>query len=168
MREMRRKRQALDRKTCEEILQRGTYGVLAVQGDDVYPYTVPLNYAYADGTIIFHSAKEGHKVDAMRRSEKVSFCVVDKDTLIPEEYTTYFRSVIAFGRVHRLLEPKEIRDAIELLMQKVYPSDTPEHRRAYLKNGGDGPAMFAITVESLSGKEAIELVREREAKNGKA
>ena len=64
-RSMRRARLALDERECEEILKRGEYGVLAVQGDEGYPYAVPLNYVFVDGAIYFHSAKEGHKIDAI-------------------------------------------------------------------------------------------------------
>ena len=83
-RSMRRARLALDERECEEILKRGEYGVLAVQGDEGYPYTVPLNYVFVDGAIYFHSAKEGHKIDAITREAKASFCVVDKSAVVPE------------------------------------------------------------------------------------
>jgi len=81
-----------------KILQSATSGVLAVCGDDGYPYAVPLSYVYADGKIYFHSALQGHKIDAIRSNPKVSFCVIDKDDIQPQEFTTYFRSVIVFGK----------------------------------------------------------------------
>ena len=77
-------------------------GVLAVVGDDGYPYAVPLNYIYLNNKIYFHSAKEGHKVDAIAINNKVSFCVVAKDDVVPEELTTYFKSVIIFGKAKKL------------------------------------------------------------------
>ena len=97
-REMRRKKQVLSKEECELVLERGTSGVLAVLGEGGYPYAVPLSYVYADGKIVFHCAKQGHKLDAIAKNDKVSFCVVDLDDIQPERYTTYFRSVIAFGR----------------------------------------------------------------------
>ena len=54
-RPMRRFKQQLTMERCEEILQKGSYGVLAVLGDEGYPYTVPLNYHYHNGKIFFHS-----------------------------------------------------------------------------------------------------------------
>ena len=96
-REMRRKKQELSRQEIADILHKGTSGVLALLGDNDYPYAVPISYVYDDGKIYFHSAKSGHKIDAIQRTEKASFCVIDKDLVVPEEYTTYFRSVIAFG-----------------------------------------------------------------------
>ena len=96
-RPMRRFKQALSPEECRAVLERGTSGVLALSGDGGWPYAVPLSYVYADGKIYFHSAKSGHKVDAIRSCPRASFCVIDQDHIVPEEYTTYFRSVIAFG-----------------------------------------------------------------------
>ena len=97
--EMRRKKQALPLEACEKILERGTSGVLALEGEEGYPYAVPLSYYYEKGKIFFHCVKRGYKIEALKRNEKVSFCVIDQDQIIPEEYTTYFRSVIVFGKI---------------------------------------------------------------------
>jgi len=78
-RPMRRFRQQLTNEQCIEILKQATSGVLAVLGDDNYPYAVPLSHVYADGHLYFHSALQGHKVDAIRAHEKCSFCVIAKD-----------------------------------------------------------------------------------------
>ena len=83
-REMRRKKQALRPEDCARILAQGTSGVLALLGDDGYPYAVPLSYVYHEGRIYFHSAMTGHKLDALRRCPKASFCVVDQDQMVPE------------------------------------------------------------------------------------
>ena len=68
-----------------------------------YPYGVPLSYVYHNGKLYFHCAKAGHKLDAIRREGKCSFCVIGQDQVVAEKYTTLFRSVIAFGQV-RVLE----------------------------------------------------------------
>jgi len=107
-RPMRRNRQQLDENTCLKILENNTAGVLAVSGDEGYPYAVPLSYVYADGALYFHCAKAGHKTDAIRKYDKVSFCVVDQDEIVPERYTTYFRSVIVFGRARVMENPGEV------------------------------------------------------------
>ena len=73
---------------------------LALLGDNDYPYAVPISYVYHDGKLYFHSALAGHKVDAILKCDKASFCVIEKDDVQPEKYTTFFRSVIAFGRIH--------------------------------------------------------------------
>ena len=88
MRTMRLFKQELSDQETMEVLAAGTSGVLAVMGDEGYPYAVPLSYVYADGKIYFHGAKTGHKIDAIAKNEKVSFCVIDKDDVVPQEYTT--------------------------------------------------------------------------------
>ena len=97
-RELRRKNQQLSETEARSILKNGTHGVLSVQGDGGYPYGVPMNYVYGDDAIYFHCAKEGHKMEGFRRSDKVSFCVVGEDEVIPEAFSTAYTSVIAFGR----------------------------------------------------------------------
>ena len=159
-REMRRKRQLLAEAETIQIFERGTSGVLALSGDEGYPYAVPLSYVYSDGRIIFHGAKSGHKIDAIRGCEKASFCVIDRDQVVPEEYTTWFRSAIAFGRVRIIDQDAEKRAAIELLSEKYSPDD-PEGRRAEIEREYKILCMFELRIEHMTGKEAIELVRSR-------
>ena len=165
-RAMRRRRQQLPREEAEAILARGTSGVLAVAGDGGYPYAVPLSYVYQEGKLWFHCAKSGHKLDALRRCEKASFCVIDQDRVVPEEYTTYFRSVIAFGRVRILEDEGEVQAAIHRLARRYHPTDSQEHRREAIQKEHSALCMLELTVEHLTGKEAIELVRARESGPG--
>ena len=78
-RELRRNKQLLSQEQSVSILEKGTAGVLALSGDEGYPYAVPISYVYKDNRIFFHSAVSGHKIDAVKRSDKVSFCVIDRD-----------------------------------------------------------------------------------------
>lgn len=154
---MRRIRQQLPDEKCDEILDRGTYGVLSVLGDNGYPYGVPVNYVYHGGKIYFHCALSGHKIDAMRAHDKVSFTVVDKDDVVKEEYTTYFRSVIAFGRVRFLEDEAEKRQALTWLGQRFNPGDD-EGLAKEIARGFNHLYMVEITIDHLTGKESIELV----------
>ena len=160
-REMRRTRQALPPEEISAVLERGTSGVLALAGDDGYPYAVPISYVYDGERIYFHSARAGHKLDAVRREPKASFCVIDQDQIVPAEYTTYFRSVIAFGRIRVLEDEGEKRAAIEKLAEKYAPEDSPENRRQAIDREWKPLCMLELTIDHLSGKEAIELVRKR-------
>lgn len=110
-REMRRKQQQLSPRENDEILRRCTSGVLAVAGDGGYPYAVPLSYVYQDGKLWFHGAVTGHKLDAVLQNDKVSFCVIDQDEVVPEKLTSAYRSVIVFGRARVLEDEAEIRQA---------------------------------------------------------
>lgn len=160
-RQMRRKKQQLTEEDSIAVLEKNSSGVLAVLGDGDYPYAVPLSYVYDDGAIYFHCAKSGHKLDAIEKCAKVSFCVVDQDMVVPEEYTTYFRSVIAFGQARILEDDKEIRDAIERLAKKYAPDDEEENRNYFIEKEYSLLCMVKIEIDHMTGKEAIELVKDR-------
>ena len=157
-REMRRNKQLLSQEDTIAVLERGTNGILAVSGDDDYPYAVPLSYIYHDSRIYFHCAKTGHKLDSIKRNPRVSFCVVDKDQIVSEEFTTYFRSVIVFGRAQVLDSPMEKRAALEVLAAKYSP-DLEQGRLEEIDKLFDRVCIVALIPEHISGKEAIELVR---------
>ena len=160
-RPMRRNRQQLSREECECILDRCTSGVLALTGDGGYPYAVPLSYVYDDGAIIFHSAVEGHKVDAIKRDNRCSFCVIEQDEIKPAEFTTYFRSVIAFGRIHILETADEKVQALRLLGRRYSSGDEPGLQHEIDKSL-DHVLLLRLNIDHLSGKQAIELLRARQ------
>ena len=159
-REMRRKNCVISKETAEKILREGDYGVLALSGDDGYCYAVPINYAVEGNKIYFHSAKVGHKLDAIRNNDKVSFCVVDRHEVIAEEFTTYFSSAIAFGRI-RIVEdnadPDKLR-GLELLADK-YSSTASAERREKELSRLSALVVPVMTIEHLTGKAARELVK---------
>ncbi|MDL2224759.1 pyridoxamine 5'-phosphate oxidase family protein [Eubacteriales bacterium OttesenSCG-928-M02] len=160
-REMRRKAQQLDDNQAETILQNSTAGVLAVWGDDDYPYAVPLSYAYENNTIYFHCAMDGHKTDAIKRHPKVSFCVIGQDDVIPQSFTTHFQSVIAFGNAEILTNGGEIQHGMDLLFQKYSPEEPTERRQEEMASSQGRLCVVAIRVAHLTGKEAVELMRQR-------
>ena len=160
-RKMRRFKQALSEEECIEILNRSTSGVLGVIGDDGYPYTVPLSHVYDNGRIYFHGAGTGHKKDAITECDKVSYCVIAKDDIVQERVTTYFQSVICFGRAKIVDDPEEKRRVGILLGEKFAP-DNKEGYLNELEKMFNVFTVFEITVEHMTGKEAIELVRARE------
>ena len=164
-REMRRKKQELSGQEVLDVLHKGTSGVLALFGDNDYPYAVPISYVYDDGKIYFHSAKNGHKIDAIQRTAKASFCVIDKDLVVPEEYTTYFRSVIAFGKIRVIEDDREKRAAIEKLAIKYAPEDTSANRDDAISRGWKPLCILEMTIDHITGKEAIGLVKEKEKLN---
>lgn len=156
-REMRRIKQQLSTAETEAILRAGTSGVLAVSGDDGYPYAVPISYVYADGKLYFHSAVTGHKLDSLRRNEKVSFCVIDKDEVIQQTFTTHYRSAIIFGRA-RVLESDEEKQHAALLLAQKYSPDYPAEGLAEIEKSWARFLTVEVTVEHMTGKAAKELV----------
>ena len=160
-RTMRRFRQQLPAEEVERILRNGKYCVMAIAGDDDYPYAVPVNYVYDGTSIHLHSAAQGHKIDALKRNPKCSLCVVDKDDIIPEEFTSYFRSVIVFGKAHMVVSTEEKTAALRLLSDKYSPGIDPDAEIArFIKT----VCIVRIDIDSVTDKEAIELTRARKSK----
>lgn len=158
--EMRRKKQQLSNEETEEILRRGSHGVLALLGNEGWPYALPISYVYDEGRLYFHCAAAGHKLEAIAREPRASLCVVDMDEVIPELFTTAYRSAIAFGRLRVLEDREEIVRALEALCGKYSPGlDTAEEIEKHLNN----VCVLEMNVEHMSGKEGLELVRRRNA-----
>jgi len=169
---MRRIGQQISREECVQVLKSAATGVLGVYGDDGYPYTVPLNFAYAEdtdggpGTIGFHCAVTGHKIDAIRQNDKVSFTVVDRDEVMPKERTTKYRSVIAFGRARILETEDELRAAANAIgakycrgYEELYLAETEDMiRRGTL-------CCVEIAIDHLTGKIGRQLLLERQNGN---
>lgn len=157
---MRRKKQELNLTKCEEVLRRGTSGVLAIQGHEEYPYAVPLSYVYEDSKIYFHSALTGHKISSLKENESVSFCIIDQDEIVPKKYTTYFRSVIIFGRIKFIEDEKEKKEVLQKLVRK-YSIDFIEKGQLEIKSQVDRTCILELVIDHISGKEAIELVNSK-------
>ena len=160
-REMRRKRQQTSAEEAQRILESQTSGVLALSGDGGYGYALPISYACANGKIYFHAARSGHKLDAIRRNDRVSFCVIDRDDAVQETFTTHYRSAIAFGRM-RIVEDDadpEKRLGLELLANKYSPSIGVEAREKEIGGKMKALVVLVLDVEHLTGKVAKELIK---------
>lgn len=161
---MRRKKQLLSQEETAAVLSRGSSGVLALAGEDGYPYAVPLSYVYDGGRLYFHCARSGHKLDAIRQNEKASFCVIGQDVIVPEEYTTYYTSAIVFGQIHILEDEAEKRRAIEKLAVKYAPKDSEAGRQAAINKDFAPLCMLKLSIGHMSGKQSIELTRRKESR----
>ncbi len=151
-REMLRKKQQLPEEECLEILKSETRGVLSVLGDDGYPYGMPLNHFYceADGKIYFHGGKKGHKIDAIMRHEKASFCVYDRGVRREGEWFLRVRSVIVFGRTEIVTDRGRIYEIARLLSRKFTRDE--KYIESEIASSGPGTLMFALVPEHITGK----------------
>jgi nitroimidazol reductase NimA-like FMN-containing flavoprotein (pyridoxamine 5'-phosphate oxidase superfamily) len=157
---MRRKRQDLSETETITMLQSCTSGVLAVHGDDDYPYAVPLSFAYEDGKLFFHSAQAGHKVDAIERNEKASFCVIAADDVVQSTFTTHFRSAIVFGKARVLAGEGEKRHALRCLAKKYSP-DYLEAADAEIDGAWNRVCVIELAIEHMTGKAALDIMKAR-------
>ena len=166
-REMRRKAQQLTEAECENILNNATSGVLGVFGDDGYPYTVPVSHVFYDGKIAFHCAKEGHKIDAILGNEKVSFCVVAQDEVMPKERTTAYISVIAFGRA-RIIDDEPGMRRIAGLIGEQFSADYPDECRKETDEVIAANRMYCveILIDHMTGKCGRRVMLQRKRESG--
>ena len=126
-RKMRRFKQLLDEQATKEILNNATNGVLSLVDANGEPYGVPISYAYdGDRSIYFHSAVKGHKIECIEAESRCSFCVVAQDLIVPDEFTTYFRSVIVKGTVHTVIDRDDMIQGLLLLCAKYSPGIDPD------------------------------------------
>ena len=149
-RDLTRKKQALSIEECKEILKQEVRGVLAVNGDDGYPYALPINFYYdeVNNKIYFHSGKFGHKIDAIKSSDKVSFCVYDKGYHKDGHWSLNIKSVIIFGRVRIISDWTE-----EFMVEfcKRFTSDM-EYINNEIKNFKSNTAVLCLDIGHMTGK----------------
>lgn len=158
-RELRRCKQFLSPEEIKTVLLRCTNGVLAFIGDNGYPYAVPLSYVYYNEKIYFHSAKAGHKIESIKRDPRISLAVIDEDAIVSGEFTSYFTSVIAFGKA-RIVEGQERIEALRAFVEK-YSGDQPQEIKEKNINGCMQSHIVAIDIEYLTGKQAEKLVKKK-------
>jgi len=151
-RKMLRKKQALSEEECIAVLKTQKRGVLAVLGDEDYPYALPINHYYndEDGHIYFHGAKFGHRVDAVKRHDKVSFCVYDEGYRREDEWALNIKSVIVFGRLVPVEDEDKMIDLCRRLSRKF--TDDESYIEDEIKRAGFRTLMYELIPEHMSGK----------------
>ena len=151
-RKMRRSPQALSHEEMIDLLKKETRGVMSVQGDDGYPYGVPINHWYCeeDGKLYFHGGMKGHRIDAVERCDKVSFCVYDEGYKKEGEWALNINSVIVFGRIAKVTdEEKRIRIISELTRKFT---DDEAYLARELKGSLQRTLLLELTIEHMTGK----------------
>ena len=147
---MRRKDREVTGSMIEEILLQGEFGTLATISENGYPYTIPLSYVYYDKAIFFHCAKQGHKLNNIQHNNKVSFSIVTDVNLLPSEFVTNYKSVIAFGEASEVTgDVKEA--ALGKLIEKYSAEFIPEGND-YIKRAQDNTTVIKIDIHHLTGK----------------
>lgn len=151
-RELTRTKQKLSPEETIEILRQEPRGVLSLIGDDSYPYGMPMDHWYndADGCLYFHSGKKGHKIDAMNRCSKASYCVFDRGFLRDGEWALNIRSVIVFGRIE-IVNDFDTAMAITRQLSLKYTDDIAYIDRE-IRQSGKNTLVFRLVPEHITGK----------------
>lgn len=151
-RPMRRFKQQLTNEECIEILKNEPRGVLAVNGEEGYPYALPIDFYYDDenGRIYFHCAKTGYKTDMLRQNNKVSFCVYDKGFVKDGDWALNIKSVIAFGKIRFMEDINETETQLRKLGLKYHP--TAESVEYEIEHYLSRVQMLEMTIDHMTGK----------------
>ena len=155
-RPIRRKKNEISLPAAQQLLREARRGVLAVNGDDGYPYAIPINYLYDEAAqkLYFHGAKVGHKVDALKACDKVCFTVYGNETIKDEPWAPYWQSVVVFGRCHLKALDAQALETLRRFALKYYPSEALVEEE--IAQSGRAVQWYEITIEHLSGKEIQE------------
>jgi len=149
--EMRRSDKMLTEEEMLDIMSTAEYGILSTVGEDGMPYGVPVNFIYDGGNIYFHCALSGHKLDNINSNNKVSFCVVKDVELIPDDFNTKFKSVIAFGEVKKV-EEEARKQEIYVLILKKFSGAYMDAGMEYIKQSGAKAVVYEIEVQHITAK----------------
>ena len=155
-RPMRRKERAISDEEAKKLLLLGRRGVLAINGDDGYPYAIPVNYFYdmEQGKIYFHGSRAGHKVDSLKKDDRVCFTVYGNEHFKEGEWAPYMQSTVVFGRCHLVEKGAEATEILKKLAAKYYPDEQLIDEE--IERSGKAVQLFEIEIEHISGKEIQE------------
>lgn len=149
-RSMRRFKQQISEQECVDVLTHSPRGVLAVHGEDGYPYAFPMNYIYLDGKIYFHCAKAGHKLDALSSDDKVSFCVMDEGFRKSGEWELNIKSIVIFGCVKKIDAAQETVEIVRQIRLKYFP--TAEGIEEEIRKTGEQVQILELLIDHMTGK----------------
>ncbi len=155
-RPVRRKTKEISEEEARKILAEARIGILAVNGDEGYPYAIPVNYDYdeAEQRICFHGARAGHKADSLKKCDKVCFTVCGPETVKEEAWAPYVRSVVVFGRCRPMEDPSAAGTRLKHFAMKYYPDEKLADEEIALS--GKAVQMYEIEIEHIAGKEIQE------------
>ncbi len=154
-RKMRRFKQQISQEECIKVLKEAKRGVLSMAGEDGYPYGIPVSHWYneEDGKIYFHGAKTGHKVDALKACNKVSFCVMDEGYREEGDWALNIKSVVIFGHTRFIefaKEPEKVREICVGLSAKF--TDDENYADDEIAKVGKNVLCIEITPDHMTGK----------------
>lgn len=155
-RELVRKNKELSKDECIKILIQEKRGVLSVIGDNGYPYGMPMNHFYnkEDDAIYFHCGNVGHRLDSIKKSNKVSFCVYDSGFKKENHWELNFKSVIVFGTVQIIDDKNFITKIITKLSHKFTQDDN--YIQKEIQSALHRTLLLKLNIEHICGKSVTE------------
>lgn len=147
---MRRSDRELSQEEALVILEKCSFGVLSVLGDNEYAYGVPLNYVFLNNNVYIHCAKQGFKLDSIRKNPKVCFTVVGETETLADKFSTNYESAIVFGEAIEIIESEKI-EALKSFIYKFSP-DFKEEGMQYIEKAAYATTVIKIESQKITGK----------------
>ena len=150
---MRRKEKEItDKSEIESIIRKSLVCRLGL-ADDGSPYIVPLCFGYKDNSLYFHSAKEGRKIEILKRNNDV--CFEFDDNLEVQagkaacDWGMKYRSVIGYGRASFIEDPEEKRKALDVIMAQYADGDFEYSEKLF-----EEALVIKVDISSMTGKKS--------------
>ena len=151
-RELTRKNKQIRHEECIEILKRQTRGVLSVNGEDGYPYGMPMNHFYndEDACVYFHCGRTGHRLDALRKCTKASFCTYEEGCRKDGDWALTVRSVVVFGKIEIIDDLEKVITISERLCRKFTQDE--QYIRKEIESYAEATLLLRLVPEHICGK----------------
>ena len=151
-RELCRIKQKLTDEDCKKILTHQTRGVLSVNGENGFPYAMPMNHFYneEDGCIYFHSGKKGYRNDCIKHDAKVCFCVYTDGERAENEWAYRVKSVIVFGQIEIIDDIETVKNISRKLCYKF--TEDINYIENEIRNHAKNTILLRLKPEYVCGK----------------
>ena len=150
---MRRKEKEIANKNeIEAIIYKSQVCRLGLV-DEGLPYIVPLCFGYQNNTLYFHSARDGRKIEILKRNNRVCF-EFDIDTQIHAGKTACawgmnYRSVIGYGTASFVDDPADKRKALDIIMRQYADGEFTYSDKTLKKT-----RVIRVEISSMAGKKS--------------
>lgn len=151
--ELHRKDRQIPFEACEQILQNAEYMVMATADKNGIPYAAPLSFVYFEGKIYFHSGMhKGHKASNIAENPYCSLAVVgETQPVYVKNFTTYFESVVIFGRVCEITDNARKKAVLFALAEKYLPNYM-QHAEHDISASLERTSVYEISLDKVTGK----------------
>ena len=141
-----------DTKEIDDIISRSAVCRLALSENNL-PYIVPVCFGYRNGALYVHSAREGKKIDILRKNKNVCIAFdVDHELVKASSACTWgmkYRSVICYGTASLVDDDRTKREALDIIMEHYSTgSFVYDHRKLA------DSIIIKITIDSMTGKKS--------------
>lgn len=152
--QMRRMSHKMSEEETLELVKKSKYAVLSLVDVDGLPYGVPLDYIYQDHALYFHGAKEGRKIDGMKKNPRGCAVILGDTSVVPDKFGRKYSSAIIEGSMEFIDEPETKRKVMTYVVEQNSP-DFKEKGNVIIEKMLNQVLIYKMNIETMSGKHGI-------------